>query len=101
MKRTLLAAACMLVTVSLSTHGQSANRAGLTNYAERPPAMTFHENVFGVAIDDEYRWMENPARAAEWSSWVQHTGEHTRTQLAALPGRERLAERLQRLSRSS
>ena len=88
-------------SMALLASAQSSPRAGLTNFSQRPAAVALHEDVFGVAIQDEYRWMEDPSRASDWSAWVQRAGEHTRTQLRALHRRERLAERLQRLSRSS
>jgi prolyl oligopeptidase len=45
--------------------------------------------------------MEDSSRAADVSAWVRAASAHTTAQLAALPVRERLAERIQSISRSS
>ncbi|MES1200676.1 MAG: prolyl oligopeptidase family serine peptidase [Pseudomonadota bacterium] len=97
------AAALAVLALAPDVSAQPAPDAhrGLTNYSVRPPAEPLHETTFGIALDDEYRWMENPARTAEMTAWVRASSEHTRAELAALPGRERLAQRLQNISRAS
>ena len=76
-------------------------RSGLSNPTPRPAQEAFSETVFGVPIDDPYRWMEDPAREQEMVKWVRSASDHTVSELAALPGRKRLGERLQALSRAS
>src|SRR6188768_2407721 len=49
----------------------------LDNGPAPPRAEPFQETRFGVAVDDPYRWMEAPARAAEWSDWVKQSSAHT------------------------
>ena len=93
----LLGAALTLLTF---TAAAQAVPAGLNNFYGRPRAVPFSEDAFGLHLDDEYHWMEDPANAAEWEAWIRAASEHTRTQLAALPGREGLADSLQTISRS-
>jgi prolyl oligopeptidase len=90
-----------LAAISLTAAAQTTPaRTGLTNFDGRPRAAPFSEDIFGLHLDDEYRWMEDPAAASEWESWIRAASEHTRAQLAALPGRNRLADRLQAISRT-
>lgn len=69
-------------------------QAPLTNAEARAPAEPFNETLFGQAIDDPYRWMERADRAEAVSTFVRQSGAHTAAQLAALPGRARLRERI-------
>ncbi len=62
----------------------------LTNADARARAEPFSETVFGVRIEDPYRWMEQADRADEVTDFIQRAGAHTRNELAALPGRSRL-----------
>lgn len=97
MKRAFWLAAAMLPGMASA---QTAGR-GLSNYAEQPKAEPFTETVFGVTIDDPYRWMEKADRRAELEAWVNASSLHTTTELAALPGREALYNDMQALSRAA
>lgn len=68
----------------------------LENGPAPPKAEAFSETKFGVAIEDPYRWMENPARAAEWTDWVKQSSTATRSQLGALPGRAGLVDAMRK-----
>lgn len=85
MKRWVSLALFAQVALSASSAGaQTTGRLG--NYPEQPSAEPFSETVFGVAIDDPYRWMEKPERRDEMKRWVEASGRHTARELAALPG---------------
>jgi prolyl oligopeptidase len=75
--------------------------SGLTNYGEIPKPEPLRETVFGVTIDDPYRWMEKADRRAGLEAWVNASSLHTTTELAALPGREPLIRALEAASRST
>lgn len=97
MRKWILAAAAVVPAVALA---QSAVTGGLTNFDEVPKAEPFSETVFGIKIDDPYRWMEKADRRAELETWVNASSLHTTTELAALPGREGLFKEMEALSRS-
>lgn len=63
---------------------------GLSNYPTAPAAEPFRETVFGVEVDDPYRWMERVDRTAELTAWINAASRHTTAELAALPGRAAL-----------
>lgn len=66
----------------------------LTNSGVRAPATPFSETQFGDRVDDPYRWMESSERAADVTSFIRRSSEHTRAQLDALPGRAALRARV-------
>ncbi len=101
MRTIALSVAILAATLSASSIAQSNRGQALTNVDQRPAPGAFSEDIFGVHIEDPYRWMENPDRTSEWQSWARSSSAHTQAQLASLPGRARVAERLQRLSRAS
>lgn len=72
----------------------------LTNAPTAPRTVPFSETVFGTEVRDPYRWMEDPANAAELRAWVLATSEHARHQLAALPGRKALRAMLEQTTRA-
>ncbi|HEX8526999.1 prolyl oligopeptidase family serine peptidase [Allosphingosinicella sp.] len=88
-KLTLLA---FIGTALLTATGADAQ--SLTNPPVRPPAVPFSETIFGDRVDDPYRWMESADRAADVSSFIRAASEHNVRQLAALPGRQRLRDRI-------
>ncbi len=55
------------------------------------------DNYFGEQLVDRYRWMENDKDPA-WLPFLKAQNAHTRGVLDALPGREALLDRIQRLS---
>lgn len=61
----------------------------------RDPVVETH---FGVEVADPYRWLENDVRTdGEVRDWVTAQNRVTEAYLAALPGRDILARRMQRL----
>lgn len=74
----------------------AAPALALENGPAPPKAEAFSETKFGVAIEDPYRWMETPSRAAEWTEWVKQSSAATRSQLGALPGRPGLVEAMRK-----
>lgn len=71
-----------------------AAQAQLTNADPRPAAEPFRETVFGQAIEDDWRWMERPDRAADVTAFIRASSARTVAQLAALPGRAALRDRV-------
>src|SRR5262249_50795443 len=51
------------------------------------------ETLFGVRVDDPYRWLED-GNDAEVQAWMAAQDAFARERLARLPGREALARRL-------
>jgi prolyl oligopeptidase len=82
--KTVLAAAVMLSGPAVA--------APLGNPAVAPPpAIPFHETVFGVAVDDPYRWMEDPAKLPAMTDWAVKSTNATVAELALLPERAAFA----------
>ncbi len=54
-------------------------------------AVPLTETVHGITLNDEYRWMENPATKDEWGGWVRTQSLQTRAMLDALPDRAEFA----------
>ena len=86
MKKFLLA-----TVVALSAAGAQAQ---LTNADVRARAEPFRETVFAQEIQDDWRWMERPERASDLNAFVRNSSAHTVAQLAALPGRRQLRDRI-------
>ncbi|MES2097080.1 MAG: prolyl oligopeptidase family serine peptidase [Pseudomonadota bacterium] len=97
MKRTLGLIALAMPAAVLA---QAATN-GLTNYPDIPKAEPLTETVFGITVDDPYRWFEKADRRAELEKWVNASSLQTTTQLATLPGREALFKDMEAASRSS
>lgn len=74
---------------------------GLTNFPDIPNGVPLRETVFGIDIDDPYRWMERADRRADLEAWVDAASRHTTAQLARLPGRDALFKALQAASRAN
>ena len=74
--------------------GTAAQAQPLTNADVRPATAPVHETLFGHEIDDPWRWMEDPARLTDVQAFIRAASAHTVPQLAALPGRAALRERL-------
>lgn len=89
-----------LLALPVAALAQTAT-GDLTNYPEIPKAEPFTESVFGISIDDPYRWMEKADHRAELESWVNASSLHTTTQLSKLPGRDGLIKALEAASRST
>jgi prolyl oligopeptidase len=52
--------------------------------------------LHGVQVEDPYRWLEDD-KSPEVATWVSEQDELARAELAKLPGREKIAERLKEL----
>lgn len=68
--------------------------APLTNATGRPAAVAVQETLFGHRLEDPYRWMEEPGRLADVQAFIRGASAHTVPQLAALPGRAALRDRI-------
>ena len=90
----------VLAALPAMAMAQDAGR-GLSNHATQPVAEPFHETVFGIAIDDPYRWMERADRRPELAGWVNASSLHTTTELAALPGHAGLLADMEGASRAA
>jgi prolyl oligopeptidase len=55
----------------------------------KPEPLT--ETVHGLTLTDEYRWMEDPARADELNAWIRAESAETQRVLAASPLRAEFA----------
>ncbi len=68
--------------------------AAVPAVAAPPRAVPLTETTHGITLNDEYRWMEDAANAAEVKSWILAEGSKTRAALDAMPERARFAELL-------
>jgi prolyl oligopeptidase len=89
-RRRLLASAAALGAASaLPRAAWPQALAGPPKASVRPVTETLH----GVAITDRYRWMETPADP-EWTPYLMGQNAYARAVLAAIPGRDALAEKV-------
>ncbi len=54
------------------------------------------DTVHGISLPDPYRWLEDE-KSPEVQAWMTAQDEHTRAELARIPGRDQLAARLREL----
>jgi prolyl oligopeptidase len=54
------------------------------------------DTIHGQAVADPYRWLEDASKP-EVAAWMDEQDEYARGQLAALPGRDRIAARLREI----
>jgi len=59
--------------------------------ATLPQPEPFNETVHGLALSDEYRWMEDPARADDVNAWIRAESAETQRVLGASPLRAEFA----------
>ncbi len=59
----------------------------------KTPVRNVTDDYFGTKVVDPYRWLENIADP-EVVAWMKAQNDHTRKQLARIPGREKLLERI-------
>lgn len=85
MRVTALGAALALLAVGYAT---TAVAGDPPRAATKPHADTY----FGETITDNYHWME--ARDPEFVAWMKAQNDVTRTEIAALPGRKALGEKI-------
>jgi prolyl oligopeptidase len=56
-----------------------------------------NDTYFGETITDNYRWMEN-YQDKDWLAYLKGQNAHTRVVLDAIPGRDKLLERIKQVS---
>ena len=66
--------------------------------AAPPAAVPVTDTVHGTTLTDEFRWMEDPARAADLSTWVLAESATASAALRALPERATFAAHLKEVS---
>jgi protease II len=60
--------------------------------APGPRQILLNETIHGIALSDEYRWMEDPTNEAEWAGWVAMESQRSRKLLGALPSQAEFAD---------
>lgn len=55
------------------------------------------DDYFGEKVTDNYRWMENP-KDPDWLPFLKGENDHTRAVLNAIPGRDKLLQRIKAVS---
>ncbi|HEX7761901.1 MAG TPA: prolyl oligopeptidase family serine peptidase [Caulobacteraceae bacterium] len=76
---------------SLAAAGRAAAQG-----AVKPPVAAIRpvtETLFGTTITDPYRWMETPSDP-DWQPYLMGQNAYARQVLAAIPGREDLADKI-------
>lgn len=84
------ALACLSLALLLST--------GAFGQVKLPPTPVreVSDDYFGTKVTDPYRWLENTSDP-EVVSWMKSQNDYTREQLAKIPGRDKLLERIRSL----
>ena len=80
--------------VSLAASSSLASAAAVPS----PAAVPVIETTHGITLTDEYRWMEDPAKAAEMTAWVKAESTEARKALEALPERAGFAAKMKEVS---
>ncbi|HSY59722.1 MAG TPA: hypothetical protein VK795_09185, partial [Terriglobales bacterium] len=62
----------------------------------KTPVREVTDDYFGTKVVDPYRWLENTTDA-EVIAWMKAQNDYTREQLARIPGRDQLLERIKSL----
>ncbi len=62
----------------------------------RTPVREVTEDYFGTKVSDPYRWLENTSDP-EVVSWMKSQNDYTREQLAKIPERDKLLQRIKSL----
>lgn len=78
----------------------AAVSSALVNPAAAPVGDATTESRHGITTTDQYRWMEDPARAAELSTYVRAASEATISQLRKLPRHAEFTRLLEEASRA-
>jgi prolyl oligopeptidase len=63
-------------------------------------ARNVQETFFGTAVDDAYRYFEDP-QAPEVATWMKAHSDHAHAVLRAIPGRDALRKRIEQLDASA
>lgn len=64
------------------------------------PVRNVPETFFGITVDDPYRYFEN-VKDPEVAAWMKSHSEHAFATLKAIPGRDRLRQRIEQLDASA
>jgi prolyl oligopeptidase len=100
--RTRLRAARLAPWMCIGLGVLAAAPAARGQTAARPPVAPIRpvvDTLYGVVVTDPYRYMENlkdPAARA----WMRAQNDYTRAELARIPGRDKLLERIRELDQS-
>lgn len=84
--RIIWLALCGASMTAAAVHADDARKVPLT------------ETVHGIVLQDEYRWMEDPANKDEMVKWVEAEGEATRAKLDAMPERAEFLKLIEQTS---
>ncbi|WP_133365056.1 prolyl oligopeptidase family serine peptidase [Qipengyuania sediminis] len=76
----------------------SAAAPGAAQTPARPRAVPLTETVHGISLQDEYRWMEDPANSAEMLAFVEAENARFRALVDARPERAWFDARLKAIS---
>lgn len=89
----------LLARLSLGCIGLTAAITAIAAPLKPPatPERPVVDYYFDSAVKDPYRWMEDTS-SLEFRHWLRDQADFTRQTLAALPGREPLAQRLRQLA---
>ena len=88
MRRLTLASLTMILAFSSSVFGQVK--------LPKTPVREVTDDYFGTKVTDPYRWLENTSDP-EVVSWMKSQDDYTRAQLAKIPGRDKLLDRIKSL----
>jgi len=88
MHRPILMLLSLIVFVPLFTFAQAQ--------LPKTPVREVTDDYFGTKVVDPYRWLENTTDA-EVVAWMKAQNDYTREQLARIPGRDQLFERIKSL----
>ena len=83
----------------MSPGPQSASLSGTPSAPPVAPVRPVTDDYFGTKIVDPYRYMEN-LKDPEVQAWMKAQNDYTRAQLARIPGREKLLERIRQLDQA-
>jgi prolyl oligopeptidase len=92
-RRSLLATAAALGLTSVAGGALAQGPKGPPKASVRPVT----EDFFGVKETDPYRWMEDP-KDPEWTPYLLGQNTYARKLLAAIPGRDALAQKIGKVS---
>jgi prolyl oligopeptidase len=88
MRRLTLACLTLTLLFSATVFGQVK--------LPKTPVREVTEDYFGTKVTDPYRWLENTSDP-EVVSWMKSQNDYTREQLAQIPGRDKLLDRIKSL----
>lgn len=80
----VLLCAASLSAITLAQPAETALNAPLRQ-------VPLSETVHGITLQDEYRWIEDPAARPEWGAWVSAQSGRTRAMLDSMPVRAEFA----------